>query len=107
MIEVFSAYQSCEFVNVEFQLLFFWQEVIEKLSKGELPENEYSCINDSKTSQQKTWRTESQPVHSMRSRRTATWAKPRTSDDGYSRYFCKLYCYCHIQIYCYSFNNIA
>lgn len=24
--------------------------------------------------------------HSMRSRRTATWARPRNSDDGYSRY---------------------
>ena len=26
----------------------------------------------------------SQPAHSMRSRRTSTWARPRGSDDGYS-----------------------
>lgn len=27
-----------------------------------------------------------QDVHSVRSRRTGTWARPRHSDDGYSRY---------------------
>lgn len=29
---------------------------------------------------------EVQSAHSVRSRRTATWARPRNSDDGYSRY---------------------
>ncbi|KAJ6804361.1 SNARE-interacting protein KEULE [Iris pallida] len=67
------------------------EELIEKLSKGELPNNEYQCMNPSPTfngtSQSASVRTS--PVHntahSMRSRRTPTWAsKARNSDDGYS-----------------------
>ncbi|KAG1360744.1 putative SNARE-interacting protein KEULE [Cocos nucifera] len=66
------------------------EELIEKLSKGELPQNEYSCMNDPSptvhgTSQTASVRpTQSQPANSVRSRRTATWARPRGSDDGYS-----------------------
>ncbi|KMZ60329.1 Syntaxin binding protein 2 [Zostera marina] len=66
------------------------EELILKLSKGDLPENEYSCMNDPSPTQHgnsvsKSNRTATQPpVHSMRVRRTPTWAKPRGSDDGYS-----------------------
>ncbi|XP_019709523.1 SNARE-interacting protein KEULE isoform X2 [Elaeis guineensis] len=66
------------------------EELIEKLSKGELPQNEYPCMNDPSptvhgTSQTASIRTtQSQPANSVRSRRTATWARPRSSDDGYS-----------------------
>lgn len=67
------------------------KELIEKLNQGELPKNEYQCMNEPSptfhgTSQISSVR--SSPVHtahSMRSRRTATWARPRASDDGYSR----------------------
>ncbi|XP_020581596.1 SNARE-interacting protein KEULE-like [Phalaenopsis equestris] len=66
------------------------EELIEKLSKGELPNNEYQCMNDPSPSFHETSNgtpvrtTSSQPAHSMRSRRPATWARPRNSDDGYS-----------------------
>ncbi|KAF6148130.1 hypothetical protein GIB67_011905 [Kingdonia uniflora] len=66
------------------------EELIEKLSKGELPKNDYPCMNDPSpsahgTPQNASMRTSSVPAaHSMRSRRTATWARPRNSDDGYS-----------------------
>ncbi|KAF8413042.1 hypothetical protein HHK36_001016 [Tetracentron sinense] len=66
------------------------EELIEKLSKGELPKNEYLCMNDPSptvhgTTQGASIRTSQVPAaHSMRSRRTATWARPRGSDDGYS-----------------------
>ncbi|XP_010918310.2 SNARE-interacting protein KEULE [Elaeis guineensis] len=66
------------------------EELIEKLSKGELPKDEYPCMNDPSptfhgTSQSLPVRTtHSQPAYSMRSRRPATWARPRNSDDGYS-----------------------
>lgn len=80
--------------------LFMWQELIENLNKGELPKNEYSCMNEQnsakkESSQSGSVRSNPAPVaperkatpHSMRSRRTAAWARPRSSDDGYSRYF--------------------
>ncbi|KAI3977294.1 hypothetical protein MKX01_040103 [Papaver californicum] len=72
------------------------EELIEKVSKGELPKNEYACMNEPNPSTTITSnrslpsasaRTSQAPVaaaHSMRSRRTATWARPRGSDDGYS-----------------------
>ncbi|RWR90958.1 SNARE-interacting protein KEULE-like protein [Cinnamomum micranthum f. kanehirae] len=66
------------------------EELIEKLNKGELPKNEYPCMNDPSptmhgTTQGLSLRTSQvEPAHSMRSRRTATWARPRNSDDGYS-----------------------
>ncbi|KAF8379309.1 hypothetical protein HHK36_028742 [Tetracentron sinense] len=66
------------------------EELIEKLCKGELPKNEYSCMNDPSptvhgTTQGASIRTNQVPAaHSMRSKRTATWARPRSSDDGYS-----------------------
>lgn len=76
--------------NIHCPVLF--QELIEKLNKGELPKDEYPCMNDPSptfhgTSQSLPVRTtHSQPAYSMRSRRPATWARPRNSDDGYSRY---------------------
>ncbi|RWW29721.1 hypothetical protein GW17_00005759 [Ensete ventricosum] len=71
------------------------QELIEKLSNGNLPKDEYPCMNDPcptfhGTSQNASVRTtHAQPAqaHSVRSRPTATWARPRNSDDGYSRIF--------------------
>lgn len=79
--------------EVTWQLSRFYpmiEELIEKLSKGELPKNDYSCMNDPSptfhgTSQAASTKVGQPPVaHSMRSRRTATWARPRSSDDGYS-----------------------
>ncbi|KAL0907557.1 hypothetical protein M5K25_021973 [Dendrobium thyrsiflorum] len=66
------------------------KELVEKLSKGELPKNEYQCMNDPSHSFHEATNgtpvrtSSSQPAHSMRSRRPATWARPRNSDDGYS-----------------------
>lgn len=66
------------------------EELVEKLSKGELPKNDYPCMNDPSptflaTSQSAPIQANQGPTpHSMRSRRTATWARPRNSDDGYS-----------------------
>ncbi|XP_057977797.1 SNARE-interacting protein KEULE isoform X2 [Malania oleifera] len=64
------------------------EELIEKLSKGELQKNEYPCMNDPSPTYHGTSQTalitSQPPAHSMRSRRTPTWARPRNSDDGYS-----------------------
>ncbi|KAJ1279159.1 hypothetical protein BS78_04G133800 [Paspalum vaginatum] len=64
------------------------EELIEKLSKGELPKDEYNCMNDPSPSAHVLPTSSSvrtSPAHSMRSRRTGgTWARPRGSDDGYS-----------------------
>ncbi|KAI4372719.1 hypothetical protein MLD38_010918 [Melastoma candidum] len=64
------------------------EELIEKLSKGELPKEDYPCMNDPSPSFHNTSHpasvTAGPVAHSMRSRRTPTWARPRNSDDGYS-----------------------
>ncbi|TVU30173.1 hypothetical protein EJB05_21783 [Eragrostis curvula] len=64
------------------------EELIEKLSKGELPKDEYNCMNDPAPSAHgppTSTPIRTSPAHSMRSRRTGgTWARPRGSDDGYS-----------------------
>ncbi|KAK6162481.1 hypothetical protein DH2020_002322 [Rehmannia glutinosa] len=73
------------------------KELIENLSKGELPKDEYQCMNNASPSNHGTQGSSGAPQappsvrtgssaapHSMRSRRTATWARPRASDDGYS-----------------------
>ncbi|KAJ8620084.1 hypothetical protein MRB53_028613 [Persea americana] len=66
------------------------EELIEKVSKGELPKNEYPCMNEPSPTANGNGQSVSarpipnQPAHSMRSRRTATWARPRHSDDGSS-----------------------
>ncbi|CAA0831490.1 SNARE-interacting protein KEULE [Striga hermonthica] len=79
--------------EVTWQLSRFYpiiEELIEKLSKGELPKQDYPCMNDPSptfhgTSHAASERTaQVSTPHSMRSRRTATWARPRNSDDGYS-----------------------
>ncbi|XP_070676589.1 SNARE-interacting protein KEULE-like isoform X2 [Malus domestica] len=64
------------------------EELVENLSKGELSKEDYPCLNDpSPTFHGRSHVTaiNHPPVaHSMRSRRTPTWARPRNSDDGYS-----------------------
>ncbi|CAD6261271.1 unnamed protein product [Miscanthus lutarioriparius] len=68
------------------------EDLIEKLSNGELPKDEYHCMNDPSPSFRgipgsTSARTSPvhQPAQSMRSRRIGgTWATPRNSDDGYS-----------------------
>lgn len=93
------SYEICQYsgkTKVQLKSFFMLQELVEKLSKGELPKNEYTCMNDPNSSIPGISRSASaiiaQPsaAHSMRSRRTASWARSRTSDDGYSRYvYCK------------------
>ncbi|KAL3498713.1 hypothetical protein ACH5RR_041445 [Cinchona calisaya] len=79
--------------EVTWQLSRFYpmiEELVEKLSKGELPKNDYPCMNDPSSTFHRTphaasVRTGEIPAaNSVRSRRTATWARPRNSDDGYS-----------------------
>ncbi|XP_059651549.1 protein transport Sec1a-like [Cornus florida] len=68
------------------------EELIEQLTKGELPKDEYQCMNEPSSSVQGGTKgqsasartTQTTAPHSIRSRRTATWARPRQSDDGYS-----------------------
>ncbi|KAK4262652.1 hypothetical protein QN277_028188 [Acacia crassicarpa] len=64
------------------------EEIIEKLSKNDLAKEEYPCLNDPSPSFHSSpfvgSANHNPPAHSMRSRRTPTWAKPRGSDDGYS-----------------------
>ncbi|XP_071707491.1 SNARE-interacting protein KEULE-like isoform X2 [Rutidosis leptorrhynchoides] len=66
------------------------EELVEKLSKNELPVNEYPCMNDPSPTFHGASRSVSARVldapcaHSMRSRRSNNWARPRYSDDGYS-----------------------
>ncbi|XP_021901873.1 SNARE-interacting protein KEULE-like isoform X2 [Carica papaya] len=64
------------------------EELVEKLSKGELSKDDYPCMNDPSPSFHGTSHsasaTQASGAHSMRSRRTPTWARPRNSDDGYS-----------------------
>ncbi|GFP95012.1 snare-interacting protein keule [Phtheirospermum japonicum] len=71
----------------------YGKELIEKLSKGELPKDEYHCMNNPSPSSRGTEGTRDgsraasvragrcNVPHSMRSRRTAAWARPRASDD--------------------------
>ncbi|KAI7733252.1 hypothetical protein M8C21_009719, partial [Ambrosia artemisiifolia] len=64
-------------------------ELIEKLSKNELPVNEYPCMNDPSptfhgASHSVSARVLDTPcAHSKRSRRSS-WARPRHSEDGSS-----------------------
>ncbi|XP_024923813.1 protein transport Sec1a isoform X2 [Ziziphus jujuba] len=80
------------------------EELIEHISKGDLPKHDYSCMNEPSTTVREASKTENnhkvashrssqstpaQPnpstaPHSMRSRRTANWARARHSDDGSS-----------------------
>ncbi|KAJ6946448.1 hypothetical protein NC651_001245 [Populus alba x Populus x berolinensis] len=64
------------------------EELIDKLNKGELSKDEYPCMNDPSPTfhgtSQSTPMHQAPAPHSMRSRRTPTWARPRNSDDGYS-----------------------
>ncbi|PNY04212.1 SNARE-interacting protein KEULE [Trifolium pratense] len=67
------------------------EELIEKVSKNELSKEDYPCLNDPSPSFHGTPYagpvTPNPPAHSLRSRRTPTWARPRGSDDGYSRFY--------------------
>ncbi|XP_031124656.1 SNARE-interacting protein KEULE-like isoform X3 [Ipomoea triloba] len=63
--------------------------LVENLSKGDLPKNDFPCMNNPSPSFHGTSRSVSMThdiptPHSMRSRRSATWARARSSDDGYS-----------------------
>jgi len=73
-------------------MVHIFQELIEKVSKNELSKLDYPCLNDPSPTFHGTSLagpiTHNPPAHSMRSRRTPTWAKPRGSDDdGYSRFY--------------------
>ncbi|KAG8662168.1 SNARE-interacting protein KEULE isoform X2 [Manihot esculenta] len=77
--------------EVTWQLSRFYpmiEEIVEKLSKGELSKDEYPCLNDPSATFHGTSHAaamhEPPAPHSMRSRRTPSWARPRNSDDGYS-----------------------
>ncbi|XVE57753.1 hypothetical protein DITRI_Ditri04bG0115000 [Diplodiscus trichospermus] len=64
------------------------EDLVKKLSKGELSKDDYPCMNDPSPTFHSTSLAasihEAPVAHSMRSRRTPTWARPRASDDGYS-----------------------
>ncbi|XP_074558234.1 SNARE-interacting protein KEULE-like isoform X2 [Curcuma longa] len=63
------------------------EELIEKLSKGELSKDDYPCLNDPCPTVDGTSLSPSVRIvisHSVRSRPNPTWARPRSSDDGYS-----------------------
>ncbi|GAA0150901.1 membrane trafficking regulatory protein [Lithospermum erythrorhizon] len=67
------------------------EELLEKLNKGELPKDEYQCMSEAPmSSRASTGATPSVPARttngatSVRSRRTATWARGHQSDDGYT-----------------------
>lgn len=83
-------------INVNHRGHCIYQEVIENLNKGDLPKSDYACKNEpvpaskgnstrSSTRNQTTQAPTTAP-NSIRSRRTANWAKSRASDDGYSRW---------------------
>ena len=71
------------------QILDIFQELIEKLHKGELSKDEYPCLNDPSQTFHGTSQTAAvnhAPVSNpAQSKRTHKWARPRNSDDGYSR----------------------
>ncbi|KAK9944112.1 hypothetical protein M0R45_009694 [Rubus argutus] len=56
------------------------EELVENLSKGELSKEDYPYLNDPGPTLNQTL-----VAHSMRSRRTPTWALPQNSDNGISR----------------------
>ncbi|TYI69667.1 hypothetical protein E1A91_D08G168600v1 [Gossypium mustelinum] len=66
------------------------EELLENLNKGQLPKDEYACMNEpgkdskSQRSTNSTAPNGRRPAHSMRSRRTPAWARGHCSDDGYS-----------------------
>ncbi|KNA03296.1 hypothetical protein SOVF_210570, partial [Spinacia oleracea] len=72
------------------------EELIENVNKGELSKNDYQYINEptpvnrehirsqSTSLSSTTTTTATGPPRSMRSRRTATWARPHSSEDGSS-----------------------
>ncbi|XP_020573815.1 protein transport Sec1a-like isoform X2 [Phalaenopsis equestris] len=69
------------------------EELVEKLSKGELQKIEYPYVNEPTPTKQEglnsgapSQKCLNQASRSAKSRRTPTWAKQRVSDDGNSRY---------------------
>ncbi|XP_031269702.1 protein transport Sec1a [Pistacia vera] len=75
------------------------EELIENIHKHDLPKNEYSCMNDPKQTAQEATPVLSvrkkaasaapaperkTPAHSMRSRRTPSWAKAQSDDESFS-----------------------
>ncbi|KAJ4788921.1 Syntaxin-binding protein 1 [Rhynchospora pubera] len=79
----------------QFRFYPIMEDLLEKLSKGNLPREEYPCMNNPSpsfhstpvsTPQRTTNSAPHVPAVSVRSRRGGggTWARPRNSDDGYS-----------------------
>ncbi|GLT78337.1 hypothetical protein SLA2020_498760 [Shorea laevis] len=66
------------------------EDLVEKLSKGQLSKDDYPCMNEPNPtfhgglSKGSSIHDEPAVAHSMRSRRTPSWARARNSDDGYS-----------------------
>ncbi|KAK1370425.1 SNARE-interacting protein KEULE-like [Heracleum sosnowskyi] len=79
--------------EVTWQLSRFYplvEELVEKIGKGQLSSTDFSCMNDPSPTFHGTSPAaaatliQPQDAHSVRSRRTGTWARARRSDDGYS-----------------------
>ncbi|XP_018629069.1 protein transport Sec1a isoform X1 [Nicotiana tomentosiformis] len=70
------------------------EELVEKMCKGDLPKDDYQCMNSPQPATREVngssvrnappKTAESTNPRSVRSRRTPNWARSRTSDDGYS-----------------------
>ncbi|KAL2348121.1 hypothetical protein Fmac_002121 [Flemingia macrophylla] len=62
------------------------EELIGKLAKNELSKEDYPCLNDPSPSYHGSplFGSVNQSPRSMRSRRTPSWARSRSSEDGYS-----------------------
>ncbi|KAL8170610.1 hypothetical protein V2J09_022414 [Rumex salicifolius] len=77
--------------ETQWQLSRFYpiiEDLLEKVSKGELPKKEYPCMNDPSptfhgTNAASLQNFEAPAGQSVRTRRP-TWARPRNSDDGYA-----------------------
>lgn len=67
-------------------VLLMTQELVEQLNKKELSSSDYPCMNEpTSPSLRRSSESLPSPSQSRRSRRRPTWARPRNSDDGYSR----------------------
>ena len=78
------------------QILDIFQELIEKLHKGELSKDDYPCLNDPGQNFHGTSQTvavnDASIANPAQSKQTRKWARPRNSNDGYSR------CYFHASL---------
>ena len=78
------------------QILDIFQELIEKLHKGELSKDDYPCLNDPGQNFHGTSQTvavnHASIANPAQSKQTRKWARPRNSNDGYSM------CYFHASL---------